>query len=86
MSILPLLLFGSPLIISSSFLKSSIGLQDTMSHVRVPGNTKCNKEKPQRQRGKTLLVLKVGQILVTHDKKFNSLSKVQIERAQISVW
>jgi hypothetical protein len=57
-----------------------------MSHVRVPGNTKCNKEKPQRQRGKTLLVLKVGQILVTHDKKFNSLSKVQIERAQISVW
>jgi hypothetical protein len=28
----------------------------------------------------------VGQILVTHDETSNSLSKVQIERAQISVW
>lgn len=53
MSILSLLFFGSPLIISSSFLKSSIGLQGTMSHVHVPGNAKCNQEKPERQSGES---------------------------------
>jgi hypothetical protein len=46
----------------------------------------ATRKNPKDREERALLVLKVGQILVTHDETSNSLSKVQIERAQISVW
>jgi hypothetical protein len=46
----------------------------------------ATRKNPKDRVERALLLLKGGQILVTHDKKFNSLSKVQIEKVQISVW